>query len=103
MKTSNLIPLGAKEVQYQLDTTGLPFDAIIELTTEVSEDVGKTWRVHGSASVRKGDMAPGDAFIGAGVAFTEGNKNPDFLVRTTAKIGGVESGIPLVDAPVKVL
>jgi len=97
-KTSPVVDIGAKTYVHELDTTGLPADAVIVLTTEVSDDAGKTWRAHGFVSVRKSDMNPADRFVGAGVAFVSerGNRNPDFMVRATAEVIGAPSAVLVI-------
>jgi hypothetical protein len=105
MGTASAVVLGAKEAGHQLDTTGLLAQALVVLATEVSEDAGKTWRSHGSVSVRKSEMVQSDPFVGAPILFLDagGNNNPGFMVRTTATVDGVEPASPLVPVLAKVI
>jgi hypothetical protein len=85
MRTSALLPLGTRSISHDIDISALPLGSVVVFTTEVSEDAGASWRVHGFVTVMRGEEIAGKP-CGAGIVFTEGNKNPDYRVRTTARL-----------------
>ena len=89
MKVSGRIPLAARAVEHLIDPAVYPAGAIITLRTEISEDGGRTWIYHGGATIER-DQVPAGRLAGTGVAFVgeSGNANPDYMIRTTAHIGG---------------
>jgi len=85
MRTSERLPLDTRSISHEIDISSLPLGSVVTFTTEVSEDAGETWRVHGFVTVTRGEEITGKP-CGAGVGIIGGNKNPDYRVRTTARL-----------------
>jgi hypothetical protein len=85
MKTSANLALGTRTISHEIDIGPLPLGTVVEFVTEVSDDGGQTWRSHGGVGVTRGQEIVGRP-CGAGVAFQNGNTNPNFRVRTLARI-----------------
>lgn len=97
MRTSEKLPIGLKNIGYRLDPATWPDGSVCTLTTEISEDGGKTWRVNSQAKTSKSDSLPGGPF-GASLMFRgAGNGNPEFMVRCSAKFGD-DTEIDMVSA-----